>query len=144
MLVSVTPLGVRHGQPARAAAQVVNYVESKVQAGRRLQSASVEGVERYYADSVEGPGRWVGGGSDALGLGGQVSAIHLERVLVGEHPGTGETLRPVTSRSGMDSDLSTRVDSAELLTLAEAAQLAGVTARALRYAAQAAPEDAAA
>jgi conjugative relaxase-like TrwC/TraI family protein len=44
----------------------------------------------------------------------------------------------------MDSDLSTRLDSAQLLTLAEAAQLAGVTARALRYAAQAAPEDAAA
>jgi conjugative relaxase-like TrwC/TraI family protein len=135
VLVSVTPLGIRRGTPADAAARVVNYVESKVQAGRRLAPSSPEAVGGYYADSVEGPGRWVGGGSDALGLSGQVAPEHLERVLVGEHPGTGDTLRSPFTLSRLDARSPTGEGSGDVLTLAEAAQLVGMTARALRYAA---------
>lgn len=134
MLVSVTPLGVRRGLPADAAVQVVNYVESKVQASRRLNPTSVDGVGGYYADSVEGPGRWIGEGSAVLGLHGQVAPAHLERVLTGEHPGTGETLRPVVSAKELRR--SQQSDRTPDLTLAEAARTTGVNVRYLRRVAE--------
>jgi conjugative relaxase-like TrwC/TraI family protein len=132
VLVSVTPLGIRHGTPADAAARVVNYVESKVQAGRRLAPSSPEAVGGYYADSVEGPGRWVGGGSDALGLSGQVAPEHLERVLVGAHPGTGDTLRSPFRLPAQDARVPTGEGSGDVLTLADAARLVGMSTRTLR------------
>lgn len=133
MLVSVTPLGVRGADSAAAAIQVVNYVESKVQAAHRLANDSSDGVRAYYADSVEGPGRWVGEGSSALGLHGRVAAEHLERVLVGTHPGTRETLRKAanTTRRG-PADLHAEGTAADVLTLPEAARLAGMNVRTLR------------
>ena len=94
MLVSITPLGSSDRNPGRAAIQVVRYVESKIQAARRIEPDSKGGVEAYYADSVEGPGRWLGSGSSGLGLAGQVQTEQLRRVLLSEHPGTGDALAP--------------------------------------------------
>src|SRR5262249_58795319 len=104
------------------------YVESKVQASRRLDPGSTDGVGRYYADSVEGPGWWFGGGSDALGLDGRVTPAHLERVLIGEHPGTGETLRRLATpiREQQNAGAATRYG--DVLTLTEAAEIAGMSA----------------
>ena len=92
MLVSITPLGSIDRDPGRAAIQVVRYVESKIQAARRIEPDRTRDVEAYYADSVEGPGRWAGGGSKRLGLAGEVQTEQLHRVLLGLHPVTGDTL----------------------------------------------------
>jgi conjugative relaxase-like TrwC/TraI family protein len=89
-------------------------------------------VGRYYADSVEGPGRWFGGGSDALGLDGQVAPAHLERILSGEHPGTGATLRRLGTPVREHEDNHTATRSGDVLTLTEAAQIAGMSSRTLR------------
>jgi conjugative relaxase-like TrwC/TraI family protein len=110
----------------------VAYVESKVQASRRLDPGSTDGAGRYYADSVEGPGRWFGGGSDALGLDGRVTPAHLERVLIGEHPGTGETLRRLATPTREQHDVDAATGSGDVLTLTKAAQIAGMSPRTLR------------
>lgn len=131
MLVSVTPLGSRQGDAGRAAIQVVNYVEGKVQAAERLARDPAGEARGYYADSVEGPGWWLGGGTDWLGLNGQVVPDHLERVLRGEHPGTGERLRPAT-RAAQASAASGRTSPRAQLTIEEAARIVGVNDRYLR------------
>jgi len=98
VLVSITPLGSVDGDPRRAAHQVVGYVEAKISAARRVAIDPGAGVRSYYADSVEGPGWWTGQGSTALGLDGEVDPDHLQRVLLGKHPGTGAQLRTNKSR----------------------------------------------
>lgn len=50
------------------------------------------GVEDYYTGSGEAPGQWLGSGSERLGLTGEVDAAHLQAVLDGRDPHTGEAL----------------------------------------------------
>jgi conjugative relaxase-like TrwC/TraI family protein len=50
------------------------------------------GVEDYYLGGPEAAGEWVGDGARLLGLVGTVDAVRLDRVLAGEHPGSGEAL----------------------------------------------------
>lgn len=134
MLVSITPLGSSDRNPGRAAIQVVRYVESKIQAARRIEPDRTGDVEAYYADSVEGPGRWLGSGTRGLGLAGQVQTEQLRRVLLSEHPGTGDALGPARTRGGPSgADTSEGPESASgELTLAEAASVSGVSDRYLR------------
>jgi len=134
VLVSITPLGSSDNNPRRAASQVVRYVESKIQAAQRIMSERTGGVEGYYADSVEGPGRWLGSGTTRLGLAETVQTDHLHKVLLGQHPGTGEAL--ATTRQPNDARV---VDPNAVsdpltgtLTFAEAARVAGVSDRYLR------------
>jgi conjugative relaxase-like TrwC/TraI family protein len=56
------------------------------------------GIEDYYAGEGEAPGRWMGSGSEELGLSGEVEAAQLRRVLAAEHPASGEPL--VSLRGG--------------------------------------------
>ena len=46
----------------------------------------------YYLDPNEPPGRWLGGGREALGLSGDVRPDEMRALLVGEHPVTGDRL----------------------------------------------------
>ncbi len=46
----------------------------------------------YYLDPDEPPGRWWGGGRQALGLDGTVEGEDLRELLDARHPGTGERL----------------------------------------------------
>ena len=55
---------------------------------------------RYYSDSMEGPGRWLGLGAAELGLVGPVNGDDLEAVLAGRHPATGERLVGAQGSSG--------------------------------------------
>jgi conjugative relaxase-like TrwC/TraI family protein len=50
------------------------------------------GLDDYYAGRGEAPGRWVGRGSAAAGLSGEVAAEELGRLFDGVHPRTGESL----------------------------------------------------
>jgi conjugative relaxase-like TrwC/TraI family protein len=134
MLVSITPLGSSDRDPGRAAIQVVRYVESKIQAARRIEPDRAGGVEAYYADSVEGPGWWLGSGTSGLGLAGQVQTEQLRRVLLGEHPGTGDARAPTRTPGGPSrayTSAGPETTSGEL-TLAEAARVSGVSDRYLR------------
>jgi len=63
---------------------------------------------RYYFEG-QGPGRWVGGGCDALGLAGGVDQRALRAVLRGCHPGDGRYLpahKPARRRAGWDLTLA--------------------------------------
>jgi conjugative relaxase-like TrwC/TraI family protein len=57
-----------------------------------LLNAVARGQEDYYVGSGEMPGRWCGGGAEALGLAGEVDAEQFRRVLSGCDPHTGEKL----------------------------------------------------
>jgi conjugative relaxase-like TrwC/TraI family protein len=50
------------------------------------------GLDDYYVGRGEAPGRWVGRGSAAAGLSGEVAAEELGRLFDGVHPRTGESL----------------------------------------------------
>jgi len=144
VIVSVTALGSRTGDAAGAAAGVVDYLDGNrpEQAGtqpgptpelpapqlRALGGTRV--VTGYYADSVEGPGHWLGRGLAGVNLTGQVDAADLLRVLQGQHPGTGTHLVAAhgsagrAERAGRDHARVPRDGTAdELLSLAEAASL---------------------
>ena len=61
------------------------------------------GLDDYYAGRGEAPGRWVGRGSAAAGLSGEVAAEELVRLFDGAHPRTGESLgEPYRVRDGAD------------------------------------------
>jgi conjugative relaxase-like TrwC/TraI family protein len=61
------------------------------------------GLDDYYAGRGEAPGRWVGGGSAAAGLSGEVTAEELVRLFEGVHPRTGDALgEPYRVRDGAD------------------------------------------
>ncbi|MGQ0616143.1 MAG: MobF family relaxase [Acidimicrobiia bacterium] len=61
------------------------------------------GIEDYYAGHGESPGEWVGSGSSATGLEGEVRAEDLALLFGGIHPGSGESLGAVYNvRDGAD------------------------------------------
>jgi conjugative relaxase-like TrwC/TraI family protein len=61
------------------------------------------GLDDYYAGHGEEPGRWVGRGSAAAGLRGEVSAEALARLFDGRHPLSGQFLgEPYRVRVGAD------------------------------------------
>src|SRR5690349_12114485 len=64
------------------------------------------GVEDYYLGGPEAPGTWTGNGARLLGLGGTVHPTGLDRVLAGEHPGSGEPLGRVLSERVPGFDLT--------------------------------------
>lgn len=141
MHVSVTALGTDASQAGRAARNIVEYLSGQgQQPGARVQAplAQLQDDAKpggYYADSAELPGRWIGSGVDEL-----ISAEHrsqvepqmLERLLLGQHPETGEQLvssRGSALRAGRGTpDLQTTApsDPDRLMTVREVASLVGV------------------
>ncbi len=61
------------------------------------------GLEDYYTGRGESPGSWLGRGSAAEDLVGEVSADQLGRLFAGEHPATGVPLgNPYVVQAGAD------------------------------------------
>lgn len=141
MLVSVTALGSVKRDGARGAAMaIVDYLE-----GRRLRRSpelrrtgptdvttrdGVDPVVGYYADSVEGPGTWLGRGIDGVVMRGDLEREEFRRLLLGRDPRTDLPLvtrlpEPVTADGSEPHD-------GEWLGLDEAAKVAGVSASYLR------------
>jgi len=93
--LTVTPLGAQSTTTSAVAKSVVDYLE-----GGRGDPVSTllrgpiagDGAVRYYADSIEGPGRWIGQGAAFRKLNGPVDRDAFQRVLEGRHPATGERL----------------------------------------------------
>lgn len=127
MRVVITPLGSA-ASPGAAATAAADYLCGPAQ--QQLGAVSAGG---YYADqTTEGPGRWLGRGSQRLGLSGAVERAALESVLRGEHPATGAALigplrhrapRPVPTSLGWDQPS---------YSIGDAARLADIDARYLR------------
>ena len=135
--LTVTPLGAAGTTTAGVARSVVDYLEGEQ---RPSAGPSVIGVPdptrslSYYADSIEGPGRWIGTGAAFRGLAGHVDRDSFQRVLEGRHPSTGErlvTAQGSSQRKHLGVGTAARLDAngEALYTLADAARLLGVRKR---------------
>ena len=96
--------------------------------------AGGRGAAAYYADSREGPGRWLGAGAAFQQLRGTVDRDAFQRVLEGRHPLSGARL--VTARgSSQRRHLATGtaacfdVNGEALYSVADAARLLGLRHR---------------
>ncbi len=96
MRLTVTPLGAQSASAATVARSVVNYLEGEGRSPAATLLARSVGpggcATSYYADSIEGPGRWLGAGAAFRELAGVVEREAFQRVLEGRHPTTGERL----------------------------------------------------
>jgi hypothetical protein len=64
-----------------------------------------ESVGRYYADSGDSPGRWMGQGARELALAGTVDVDDFTTVLAGRAPRTGERLITARGSAGRVASL---------------------------------------
>lgn len=141
MRLNVTPIGSARLSAAKVARAVVEYlagVERKQPAPSMTppgkdaaEDRGIEPAAGYYADSVEGPGQWLGTGASWLGLEGLAEREAFARVLEGRHPTTGERLLRATGvadRSHLAVGRATRRDSdgAWLYDLADTAKALGL------------------
>ncbi|HUR49370.1 MAG TPA: AAA family ATPase [Acidimicrobiales bacterium] len=78
-------------QSDQAVATSGGSLADKAPTGNGLER-SRQGAVAYYADSVEGPGRWMGRGLYGFAPAGQVRREELELMLLGCHPATGHRL----------------------------------------------------
>ena len=62
-----------------------------------------QGKEEYYTGAGEAPGNWMGSGTDALGLRGEVAPEDLRAILAGISPQDGS---PLAARRGGSSRVS--------------------------------------
>lgn len=69
-----------------------DYYLEQAQGSVTRAGAVASGVEDYYLHGAEAPGEWIGDGTRALGLGGTVDALRLDRVLSGCASASGEPL----------------------------------------------------
>ena len=94
MRLSITPIGAVATTAGGVARAVVEYLEGGTAdpaatiLAPNLNSAAVA----YYADSVEGPGQWLGHGTNHLGLSGPVGREAFASLLAGRDPATGARL----------------------------------------------------
>lgn len=140
MRLNVTPIGSGRLSARQVAKAVVAYLAGVAQQppSPTLTNPGVEppvpDLDRaagYYADSIEGPGQWLGMGAGALGLGGVVEHAAFARVLEGRHPVTGERLlgaRGAADRAHLAVGQATRQapDGSWLYELGDAAKALGL------------------
>jgi conjugative relaxase-like TrwC/TraI family protein len=141
MHVSVTALGSTANSAQGAARDIVDYLSGRSRQPGARKDGPVPGLQTeagpgsYYADSAESPGRWIGRGAEALIDPDQrhhVDPAMLERVLLGQHPVTGEQLVGARGSAGRTDrrpavpDQSAAQNPGRLLTVDEVASAAGV------------------
>jgi conjugative relaxase-like TrwC/TraI family protein len=158
VIISVTALGSRDGDAAGAVARVVDYLDGrcpqppgrspqwwqgngldpKAPCNHGLAPAS-NGTVSYYADSVEGPGTWLGRGLAGFSPAGEVPRSELARMLLGQHPSSGRQLlegRGSAARADHlgrgGATVSAQGPDDEALSIPQAASLLGVSPQYLR------------
>jgi len=138
--LNVTPIGSGRLSAGQVAKAVVEYLAGVAQQpptptltspGVEPAASDLDRAAGYYADSIEGPGRWLGMGARALGLEGVVEHEAFARVLEGRHPVTGERLlraRGAADRAHLAVGQATRqaADGSWLYELADAAKALGL------------------
>lgn len=112
MLCSVTVLGARNGADAdTAAAKVVDYLKGqRADHGAPMRQApgapssepegDAETPSRYYGDSAEQPGRWLGSGFGSIVQEGTVDGDTFSQLLLGINPETGKPLIGAAGSAG--------------------------------------------
>lgn len=107
MRFTITALGCSGASSvAGAVADVVRYLHGRPVLGTPAHSASNgDQPGRYYSDSGEGAGRWLGLGADELGVAGLVDDHEFAQVLAGRHPRTGERLITAQGSAGRTATL---------------------------------------
>jgi conjugative relaxase-like TrwC/TraI family protein len=139
--LNVTPIGSGRLSARQVAKAVVEYLAgvAREQPPPALTgpgsvepaSPDLDRAAGYYADSIEGPGRWLGQGATALGLEDVVDHAAFARVLEGRHPVTGERLlraRGAADRAHLAVGQATRqaTDGSWLYDLADTAKALGL------------------
>jgi len=131
--LTVTPIGAAGASAAGVSAAVVNYLEGeRGDPGAAL--LGIGGAAHYYADSREGPGRWLGAGAAFQGLRGVVDRDSFERVLDGRHPITGArmlTAQGSSQRRHLAAGTAAQFDAdgAPMYDVSDAARLLGLRRR---------------
>ena len=131
MRLTITPIGAVGASTARVAAEVVDYLEGARGDPGAALLAGGGGAAAYYADSREGPGRWLGAGAAFQRLEGAVDRDAFQRVLDGRHPLTGArlvTARGSSQRQHLATGTAARFDAngEALYSVADAARLLGL------------------
>jgi conjugative relaxase-like TrwC/TraI family protein len=78
---------------------VLSIGKLTVEQSRYYERQVAEGRDDYYSGRGESPGRWIGGGAEAIGLGGRVDDDGFMALMDGRDPRTGERLKRVAGRS---------------------------------------------
>jgi len=133
VIATMKPLGLQTRNAATIAAaarRVVEYVQGVAPSGAAEQRPG--GAAGYYIDSPVVEGRARGSAAELVGLRGGVSGRQLHRLLTGRHAVTRRALLPVSGSAGRARCARPDVPLADVVTLAEAAEIAGVSARYLR------------
>ncbi len=88
MKFTVTPLGGGRADTARVVDAIVRYLQPppKAPAAGPAPPSGAGDPERYYADSGEEPGRWLGRAAHNAGLIGVVERPDFAAVLAGRDP----------------------------------------------------------
>ena len=103
MKFTVTPLGGARSDVARVVDGIVRYLHPTPLAGPSPAAPTrggVDGPSRYYADSGEEPGRWLGRAAEVAALRGEVQRDDFASVLSGRDPHTGERLITAQGSAG--------------------------------------------
>jgi len=136
---TVTPLGGGRADTARVVDSIVRYLQPHPTPSPTPSTTAPgrSGPERYYADSSEEPGRWLGRTASRMGLTGTVEREHFAAVLAGRDPYTDERLITAQGSAGrrptLGSGAHTRLgdDGERLYGVADAAAALGVSHREL-------------
>jgi conjugative relaxase-like TrwC/TraI family protein len=143
MLCAVSVLGSRQGGASAAAGRIVDYLKgqrpdqgSSMRPGEDEDGPrpSSEESSRYYGDSAEGAGRWLGSGFGATQFEGAVESAEFLSLLEGVDPHTGENLVGTmgsSTRAGQQradaEDTPTRLSGKDRVGIPEAADYLGVS-----------------
>lgn len=141
MHVSISKLGSNQSGSGGAARAVVEYLTGREKRPAGDRGAVPELAEQttaggYYADAAEAPGRWYGAGVEDLipaGSRDAVRAEHLEQLLLGVNPSTGEQIIGANGSAGRATpetwahvEVAARGPADELLNSEQAAKLIGL------------------
>lgn len=133
MKFTITPLGGASRDIGKVVDAIVRYLQSPPKKQPTPHPSAPDGPHRYYADSGEEPGRWLGKAADLAGLMGEVDRTDFAHVLAGRDPHTGQRLITAQGSAGRRPKLgagnqtATRHDGVPLYDEADAAVAIGVT-----------------
>ena len=136
MKFTVTPLGGARSDVSRVVDGIVRYLQPRAIPSPLPDGPTqggTDGPSRYYADSGEEPGRWLGRAADMAGLRGDVQREDLAAVLSGRDARTGERLISAQGSAGRRTHLGagnatrTAPDGTLFYDEADAATVLGVT-----------------
>jgi conjugative relaxase-like TrwC/TraI family protein len=139
MKFTITPLGGGRRDITKVVGAIVRYLQPPPKEAtappRAGQPPKPDGPSRYYADSGEEPGRWLGQAAHESGLNGAVQRDDFASVLAGRDPHTGERLITAQGSAGRRPKLGAGAHTAvgpggELLFgEADAAAVLGISQR---------------